>query len=267
MKIALLQYLIEWADPQANIGLLDERLRAIAGKADIAVVPEMFSTGFCTDRPGLAEPWITGPTCQALQHMADEYKIAIVGSMIVRVTGDGLEDSGLRNRGFLFSPGAAPQYYDKHHLYASGGEAEFFSPGEERKIFEYRGVKIRLAVCYDLRFPVWLRQDKQNLYDILICVACWPTIRIQYWDALLAARAAENHCYGIGVNMVGTDGMQLDYNGHSVAYDTWLKDLACFEDYEAGTKIVNLSIEKLRHFREVLPQWQEADEYELKIEN
>ena len=101
------------------------------------------------------------------------------------------------------------------------------------------------------------------MYDILICVACWPTIRIQYWDALLAARGAENHCYAIGVNMVGTDGMQLDYNGHSAAYDTWLKDVAGFEDYEAGTKIVELSIEKLRHFREVLPQWEEADEYKL----
>ena len=55
----------------------------------------------------------------------------------------------------------------------------------------------------------------------------------------------------------------MDYNGHSVAYDTWLKDVAGFEDYEASTRIVDLSIEKLRHFREVLPQWQEADEYQL----
>ena len=176
-----------------------------------------------------------------------------------------MDHGKLYNRGFIFRPNDSPQYYDKHHLYASGGEAEFFTPGNERKLFEFRGVKIRLAVCYDLRFPVWLRQDKNNLYDILICVACWPTIRIQYWDALLAARAAENHCYGIGVNMVGTDGLQLDYNGHSAAYDTWLKDLAGFDDYESGTRIVDLSIEKLRHFREVLPQWKEADEYEVKV--
>ena len=257
MKVALLQYPIEWANPQANVGLLDERLRAISGEADIAVVPEMFSTGFCTDRPGLAEPW-GGPTCQALQRMADEYKLAIVGSLMVQDNGK------LYTRGFLISPDAAPQYYDKHHLYASGGEAEFFTPGQERKIFEFRGVKIRLAVCYDLRFPVWLRQDKNNLYDLLIVVACWPTVRIQYWDALLAARGAENHSYAIGVNMVGTDGLQMDYNGHSVAYDTWLHDVAGFEDYEQGTKIVDLSIEKLRHFREVLPQWQEADGYQLE---
>ena len=261
MKIALLQYPIEWANPQANIGLLDERLRAVAGRADIAVVPEMFSTGFCPDRPGLAEPWPEGPTCQALQHMADTYGLGIVGSLMAT------DNGRLCNRGFLFRPHDTPQYYDKHHLYASGGEAEFFTPGNERPVFEYRGVKIRLAVCYDLRFPVWLRQDKNNLYDILIVVACWPTVRIQYWDVLLPARAAENHCYGIGVNMVGTDGLQMDYNGHSAAYDTWLKDVAGFEDYEAATRIVDLSIEKLRHFREVLPQWKEADEYEVKVES
>ena len=260
MKIALLQYPIVWANPQANVGLLHERLQAIAGRADIAVVPEMFSTGFCTDRPDLAEPW-GGPTCQALQQMADEYDIAIIGSLIVR------EGDKLYNRGFMFSPHSEPQHYDKHHLYRSGGEAEFITPGNERPIWEFRGVKIRLAVCYDLRVPVWLRQDKHNLYDILIVVACWPTVRIQYWDVLLPTRAAENHCYAVGVNMIGTDGMQMDYNGHSVAYDTWLKDIAGFEDYEAGTRIVDFSIEKLRHFREVLPQWEEGDEYQLVIDN
>lgn len=258
MRIALLQYPIEWANPQANVGLLNERLQAIAGQADIAVIPEMFSTGFCTDRPGLAEEWITGPTSQALQHMANTYDLAIIGSMIVS------EQGRLYNRGFMFRPNDTPLYYDKHHLYRSGGEAEYFTPGNKRPIWDFRGIKIRLAVCYDLRFPVWLRQDKHNLYDILICVACWPTVRIQYWDVLLPTRAAENHCYAVGVNMVGTDGIQMDYNGHSVAYDTWLKDLAGFEDYEAGTRIVDFSIEKLRHFREVLPQWQEADEYTIK---
>ena len=259
MRVALLQYSIVWAHPQANIGLLDERLAALQGKTDVAVVPEMFSTGFCTDRPDLAEDW-GGPTCQALQTMADTYNLAIIGSMICRSE----RANTLCNRGFMFRPQDSPLCVDKHHLYKHGGEAEFFRPGTTREVWEYRGVKFRLAICYDLRFPVWLRQERNNLYDILVCVACWPTIRIQYWDALLAARAAENQCYAVGVNMVGTDGMQLDYNGHSVAYDTRLQDVAQFADYEEGTRIVDLSIEKLRHFREVLPLWQDADGYSLE---
>lgn len=262
MRIALLQYPIVWADPKANLGLLNMRLSAIQGQAEIAVVPEMFSTGFCTDRPDLAEPW-GGETCQALQQMADKYAIAIVGSMIVLQYGEDKKGQ-LRNRGFMFRPQQTPLYTDKRHLYSHGGEAAFFCPGRTRDIWEYMGVKIRLAVCYDLRFPVWLRQEKENMYDILICVACWPAIRIQYWDALLAARAAENQCYVVGVNMVGTDGMDLNYNGHSVAYDTRLRDLAQFADYEQATKIVEFSMVNLYHFREVLPLWKDGDVYSIE---
>lgn len=263
MRVALLQYPIVWADPQANLSLLDARLSAISGQADMAVIPEMFSTGFCTDRPDLAEPW-GGCTCQALQLMADKYDIAIVGSMVcIKEPLPHVSQKVLCNRGFIFRPAQTPLYIDKRHLYTHGGEADFFSPGQTRDVWEYRGVRIRLAVCYDLRFPVWLRQDKQNLYDILICVACWPTIRIQYWDAMLAARAAENQCYVIGVNMVGTDGLQLDYNGHSVAYDTHLTDIAQFENYEQATKIVELSIPRLHHFRNVLPLWADGDNYTI----
>lgn len=266
MRIALLQYPVVWANPQANVRLLEERLRAIRGKADIAVVPEMFSTGFCTDRPDLAEPW-GGGTCQTLQRLANEYDMAIMGSLIVQVPSDkGQSDQGkgrreLRNRGFMFRPNAEPRYIDKRHLYKHGGEAEFLSPGDQREVWEYRGAKIRLAICYDLRFPVWLRQDKKNLYDILVVVGCWPTARIKYWDTLLQARGAENHCYAVGVNLVGIDGLQIAYNGHSAAYDTWLNDLAGFADGEEGTRIVDLPLEKLWHFREVLPQWQDADEF------
>ena len=264
MRIALLQYPVVWADPQANVGLLNERLAAIAGKADIAVVPEMFSTGFCTDRPDLAEPW-GGGTCQALQRMADEYDMAVMGSMIVKEQRDDVQHTTeLRNRGFLFAPHTQPRFIDKRHLYKHGGEDAFFSSGNQREVWEYRGVKIRLAICYDLRFPVWLRQDKGNMYDILVVVGCWPTARIKYWDTLLQARGAENHCYTVGVNLVGIDGLQIAYCGHSAAYDTWLNDLAGFADYEEGTRIVDLPMEKLWHFREVLPQWQDGDDYSIE---
>ena len=258
MKISIVQFSPAWKAPEANRTSL-KNLLARVPETDLIVLPEMFSTGFVTDPAGVAEK--DGESLRFMQETAAQRNCAVAGSLAVE------EEGAFFNRFYFVYPDGSEVHYDKHHLYKSGGEAEFFTPGNRRPIWEYRGVKIRLAICYDLRFPVWLRQDKHKLYDILIVVACWPTIRIQYWDALLAARAAENHCYGIGVNMVGTDGLQLDYNGHSAAYDTWLKDIAGFEDYEEGTKIVDLSIEKLRHFREVLPQWKEADEYELKADN
>ena len=279
MRIALLQYPIAWADKETNLRMAEERIAALAGKADVAVLPEMFATGFCTDHPELAET-MDGEIIRRLQAVADKSGVAIVSSFIC------LPDSRfpipdtrtkLRNRGFMIKPHQKPitdsevsdnrypiEIQDKRHLYAHGGEDLFFQPAEKRCIFEYQGVKILLLVCYDLRFPVWARNQSGSDYDIILVVANWPDIRIQYWDALIAARATENQCYIAAVNCVGDDGMGLHYNGHSVAYDTRLQPIVSFADDEEGTKIADFDIAKLHHFREVLPLWKDVDHFEIK---
>ena len=259
MRIALLQYPIAWADKETNLRLAEQRIAALAGKADVAVLPEMFATGFCTDHPELAET-MDGDIVRRLQAVADKTDVAIVSSFIC------LPAIGQRlvNRGFMIKPNAPIEIQDKRHLYAHGGEDLFFQPAEKRCIFEYQGVKILLLVCYDLRFPVWARNQSGSDYDIILVVANWPDIRIQYWDALIAARATENQCYIAAVNCVGDDGMDLHYNGHSVAYDTRLQPIVSFADDEEGTKIADFDIGKLHHFREVLPLWKDVDHFELK---
>ncbi len=288
MKIALLQYPIAWADKETNLRYAEERIAALAGKADVAVLPEMFATGFCTDHPELAET-MDGDIIRRLQTLANQTGVAIVSSFICSPVANS-EASNTRakltNRGFMIKPSpitnssesihyplvqrplpnsvASIEVQDKRHLYAHGGEDLFFQPAQERCIFEYKGVKILLLVCYDLRFPVWARNQSGSDYDIILVVANWPDIRIQYWDALIAARATENQCYIAAVNCVGNDGMGLHYNGHSVAYDTRLQPIVSFADDEEGTKIADFDIEKLHHFREVLPLWKDIDRFELQ---
>ena len=291
MRVALLQYPIAWADKETNLRLAEERIAALAGKADVAVLPEMFATGFCTDHPELAET-MDGEIMTTLQRIANQYEIAIVSSFIATTLHNSAQPLHhstplLRNRGFMITPhsvypnreeleggsnlpslqggdGGRLFVQDKRHLYAHGGEDLFFQPAEKRCIFEYQGVKILLLVCYDLRFPVWARNQSGSDYDIILVVANWPDIRIQYWDALIAARATENQCYIAAVNCVGDDGMGLHYNGHSVAYDTRLQPIVSFADDEEGTKIADFDIAKLHHFREVLPLWKDVDHFELK---
>ena len=297
MRVALLQYSIIWADKESNLRLAEQRIAALAGKADVAVLPEMFATGFCTDHPELAET-MDGEIMTTLQRLADQYEIAIVSSFICLPTPpaagvccspaelllkqvvDVVVKSApckLVNRGFMIKPHQKPitdseasdnrypiEIQDKRHLYAHGGEDLFFQPADKRYIFEYKGVKILLLVCYDLRFPVWARNQSGSDYDIILVVANWPDIRIQYWDALIAARATENQCYIAAVNCVGDDGMGLHYNGHSVAYDTRLQPIVSFADDEEGTKIAEFDIAKLHHFREVLPLWKDVDHFEIK---
>ena len=265
MKIALLQYPIAWADKGTNLRLAEERIAALAGKADVAVLPEMFATGFCTDHPELAET-MNGDIIRRLQAAADQSGVAIVSSFICLpspIANNQSPITKLVNRGFMIKPHAPIEIQDKRHLYAHGGEDLFFQPAEERHIFEYKGVKILLLVCYDLRFPVWARNQSGSDYDLILVVANWPEVRIQYWDALIAARATENQCYIAAVNMIGTDDKELNYNGHSVAYDTRLQPIVSFADNEQGTKIADFNIEALHHFREVLPLWKDVDKFEL----
>ena len=265
MRVALLQYPIAWADKETNLRLTEKRIAALAGKADVAVLPEMFATGFCTDHPELAET-MNGDIIRRLQTAADQSGVAIVSSFICLPIGDKAmrrEAMRLVNRGFMIKPHAPIEIQDKRHLYAHGGEDLFFQPAKERHIFEYKGVKILLLVCYDLRFPVWARNQSGSDYDIILVVANWPEVRIQYWDALIAARATENQCYIAAVNMIGTDDKGLNYNGHSVAYDTRLQPIVSFADNEQGTKIADFNIEALHHFREVLPLWKDVDKFEL----
>src|SRR5690606_22500821 len=108
--------------------------------------------------------------------------------------------------------------YDKRHLFAYAGEEQAYTAGSKRLIASVKGWKINLQVCYDLRFPVWSRQQVSETgpeYDILIYVANWPEQRITAWKALLQARAIENQCYVVGVNRVGKDGNDQVYNGCS----------------------------------------------------
>ena len=265
MKIALLQYPIAWADKETNLHLAEQRIAALAGKADVAVLPEMFATGFCTDHPELAET-MDGDIIRRLQAAADQSGVAVVGSFICwsqEPEARRQDNVRLVNRGFMIKPNAPIEIQDKRHLYAHGGEDLFFQAAQKRHVFEYKGVKILLLVCYDLRFPVWARNQSGSDYDIILVVANWPDIRIQYWDALIAARATENQCYIAAVNCVGNDGMGMHYNGHSVAYDTRLQPIVSFADDEEGTKIAEFDIDKLHHFREVLPLWKDVDNFHL----
>jgi len=258
MKVALLQYPVVWAEIHENLRLTDLRLQAIAGEADVAVLPEMFTTGFCTNNPHLADT-MDGVTLKTIRRWAKVYNIAIIGSFMCTDCGK------LFNRGFFVKPDESADFIDKRHLYPSRGESDLFTAGQERKIVEYMGVKFCVQICYDLRFPVWSRNTTGFDYDILVYCAAWPDVKLTAWDVMLASRSLENQCYLVAVNCVGEDGLGLHYKGHSVAYDTRLQRLAWFEDNEEGTKIANFDMDRLAHYREVLPLWKDIDKFSIKI--
>ena len=146
-----------------------------------------------------------------------------------------------------------------------GCENETLTPGTEIKIFEYRGWRIRPIVCYDLRFPVWLR-NVGNGYDLLVCVANWPTARHNVFEPLLRARSIENQCYTLGVNRVGTDGLDIGYSGGSAVIDIYGNVLNKLPEGQVGVGFATISLSKLNLFREKFPAILDADDFSIKLE-
>ncbi len=255
MRISLIQTNLIWADKNANLQQTEEKLAALAGKTDLAVLPEMFTTGFCTDRLDLAEP-MDGETVKTLTRWAKEYGLALTGSFIAT------ENGRIYNRAFFVFPSGDIHTADKRHLFTVGGEDKLFTAGDKRLIVNYKGFNICVLVCYDVRFPVWAR-NVNNEYDVLVYVANFPVQRIDVWDALLPARAIENQAYVCGVNRIGVDGMKLHYPGHSVLLDFKGKPLLEFSENESAIKTTSIPKTELDKFREKYAFWRDADRFSL----
>lgn len=256
MRTVILQTDIVWGDAEANRRNLTELIGAYEG-VDLFVLPEMFATGFGFPPQQVAEPEVGGPTLEWMRRMAQEGNCAVAGSVAVRTASD-----TFRNRFYFVFPDGNVEYYDKRHLFAFGGEHLEYTPGDRRVIVTYKGFRILLQVCYDLRFPVWMRN--RNDYDMMLFVANWPVGRRAVWDVLLQARAIENQCYVLGVNRVGTDPVAT-YNGGSIILNAYGKTVAaCEEGAVCGAEVV-LELEPLLNFRRRFPVLEDRDGFEIKV--
>ena len=256
LAVRLLQSPTRWQDPAGNLEHFQTLLMQPQDlpPADVYVLPEMFTTGFTMASKTHAEP-MDGPAVAWMSAQAKNLGAAVTGSLIV-------QDNGYFNRLIWATPDGQVQYYDKRHLFRMAGEHENFSPGTERVIVTFRGWRLCLSVCYDLRFPVWLRN--QDDYDALLCVANWPASRAQAWHTLLRARAIENQAYCVAVNIVGVDGSGLAHGGGSGIYAP--DGATVVEAGDAATILQgNLDGEVLTALRQTFPVTLDADTFSIEV--
>ena len=254
LKVAVLQTTLVWQDCHANLTQLTAQLADLE-QVDLIVLPEMFSTGFSMDSSQVAEPE-PGEALLWLKQQAALYQAAITGSVAVRTA----EDHRV-NRLYFVAPDGAVQFYDKRHLFRMAGEHHAYQAGQQRVIVNYRGWRILLQVCYDLRFPVFSRN--KNDYDAMIYVANWPAPRSRAWWVLLQARAIENQAYVFGCNRVGQDGNGMQYVGDSLIVDYLGKPTAELAADEAGVLYATADLKALHAFREKFPAALDADKFDL----
>ncbi len=260
LKVAYIQYNIEWENRIKNLAALDKYLNALPKGTDLVILPEMFATGFSVSCKTDLELNSNSPTLKWMKEKALKYQCSIIGSIAIR------DNDKNYNRLYFINPDGTQNYYNKRHLFRLSEEPQNYHPGENQVTVNFHGWKIRLSICYDLRFPVWLRNRYLNQefeYDILINVANWPSSRNMAWEYLLKARAIENQCYVIGVNRTGNDGNNTPYCGNSMICNI---DGSPLMESKTGEGVFSITLRKLelnanRDRFNPAPDW---DLFELK---
>ena len=257
LSITLIQSQLHWEDKQANLAMFEEKINTIKEHTEIVILPEMFSTGFSMKTEELSET-MDGPTVEWMKRTAIAKRIILTGSVIIH------EKENYFNRLVWMLPNGTFGYYDKRHLFAYGEEDRHYNPGNKRLIASIKGWKINLQVCYDLRFPVWARQQAQEQpeYDLLIYVANWPERRNNAWKTLLQARAIENQCYVAGLNRVGNDGNNIYHSGDSTVINA-LGEQLYYKAHEEDIFTITLQKETLEDIRTRFPFWKDADAFTI----
>lgn len=262
LNITLVQTSLDWENIAANLQSFDELLSSEL-ETDLVILPEMFTTGFSMNAEALAES-MDGEAVKWMRKKAAELDAAVVGSLII-------EDGGKHfNRLVWMQPNGEHSHYDKRHLFSFAEEDNYYSAGSERLIVDYHGWKICPLICYDLRFPVWSRNQDlsgktvDSEYDVLIYVANWPKARRRPWINLLEARAHENQAFVAGVNRVGVDGNGIEYSGDSGLYSPKGELLSNLAEGSAGIETITIHLSDLNAFREKFGAWKDKDSFTLQ---
>lgn len=263
----------------ANLQHFEKLIEGLSGGSHLVVLPEMFSTGFSMRPEALAEP-MHGPAVAWMKQMAARKKVILTGSLIIE------EEGNYYNRLIWMLPNGQYGVYDKRHRFAYAGEDEHYTAGHKRLIASVNGWKVNLQVCYDLRFPVWSRQQLQEPlpppssapnppgpspappvlepeFDLLVYVANWPERRSHAWKTLLQARAIENQVFVVGVNRVGNDGNNISHSGDSMIIDP-LGEVLYHAPKEESIFTCTLQPEKLEEVRTRFPFWRDADQFTIE---
>lgn len=252
LVVGLVQHIITPNAPEENLARYAAALAAMNKKVDLIVLPEVFTTGFCSSARQYAET-VGGRAYQWMQEQAQKYNAVVTGSLVVKKADEYF------NRLVWMHPDGTYTHYDKRHLFRMAGEHTRYAMGDKRVLVELNGWRILPLICYDLRFPVWSRN--KNDYDMALYVANWPSARALHWNRLLQARAIENLSYVIGVNRVGMDEAGQHYAGDSSIYGPAGELIVTSQ--EPDVLVVELFAEHLREYREQFPAHLDADNFSL----
>ena len=247
IKLALVQADLLWQNTKGNLAKFDNLLFGISDDTDIVILPEMFATAFTMQVDKLEKP-VGRLALDWLISKAKNLNKVLLGSLLFE------EKNKYYNRMFWVNSDGSFHFYDKRHLFRMGNEEEVMTAGKDRVIVPFRGTNFMLQVCYDLRFPVFVKNNfdsktKTHDYDVIVYIANWPEIRKKAYNRLLKARAIENQAYVVWVNRVGKDDSGIVHSGDSQLIDPLGNILNQLSAHQENILYANLDLDKLQEIR------------------
>lgn len=248
MKIASVQMNIAFGEPDNNFEAIQKYIEEAAKEgADVIVFPEMWNTGYALEQLESLADENGERTKQVLTQLATKHNVHIVGGSVATK-----KEGKYYNTMYVVSrTGNVIAEYDKAHLFKLMDEHHYMEAGSSTNVFELDGITCGGVICYDLRFPEWIRTHTLSGAKIMFIPAEWPKGRVDHWQLLLQARAIENQCYVVAVNRVGSD-VNNEFNGHSMVIAPWGEILLGGQETE-GIFYADLDLEEVDRVRKTIP--------------
>ena len=251
IRIACLQ--IKYSDDESKEDRFSRVERMIDGAAgaDLIVLPETWSVGWYSfDSWRESSETVNGETVSRLAEKARAVNAYLLtGSFIERV------NDSLYNTTVLLDPkGQVVTKYSKIHLSNLRGvrEADLLKRGEDIVTVATEIGVFGFSICYDLRFPELFRKMAIHKgVEVFIHIGAWPLVRVENWVEMCHVRAAENMCYLVACNCVGSN-RGNNYLGHSMIVDphgTAIANAGLLECILRG----EVDIDYLHQFRKDIP--------------
>jgi len=248
IKIACLQLDIAFGDPAENERRVAKEIEKIAkDRPDMIVLPELWTTGYDLARLDEIADEDGARTKAFIQKLAKAHHVHIVAGSIAKKTA-----SGATNTMYVVDRnGTIVSEYSKLHLFQLMDEHLYLQSGKKMGLFTLENTPYAGVICYDIRFPEWIRAHMVQGAKALFVVAEWPLPRLSHWRALLAARAIENQCYVIACNRAGSDPNNV-FAGHSLVIDPW-GEIVAEASEQPCTLMAQIDLAKVDEVRKQIP--------------
>lgn len=248
-NVSIIQMDIVFGDPEQNFLAAKNWIKAACeGKeTDIVILPELWTTGYDLTRLNEIGDSHAQKAISFFQKLAKTYQVHIIGGSVANKKDDGIYNTLL----VINKEGQLVHTYDKLHLFQLMDEHLYLKSGSSTGLFTLDEEILAGMICYDIRFPEWVRTHTSKGAKVLFVSAEWPLARLVHWKALLIARAIENQCYIVACNRSGSDPKNA-FAGHSLIIDPWGEVIGeAGEKQEILTRTIDLA--KVTEVREMIP--------------